>query len=463
MKNQRTSKGNSLISFPDSYTIIDIETTGLSPNHDQIIELSALRIRDNSIIESFSSLVKPVPDSTGMYINEFIETLTGITNDMLSSAPDLFPALQDYLTFLGDDILVGHNVNFDINFLYDNSKKMFSKPLCNDFIDTMKIFCKLYPEYPSHRLEELARKYSINYSGAHRSLTDCQITAECYNSLRNDISSKYESLDAFITHCSQPYRQLRSADIISTVDYVDPSNPLFGKVFVFTGVLDKMKRNDAMQIVVNHGGINGDRVTQKTNYLVLGDNSYCSSIKDGKSSKQKRAEVLKLNGCDIDIIPESVFYDMIPNQESIFMSTDTCISSLSNIISSSIYSDVEKHTMQMLLAKDKEIINYLETETDEKRLQTLHQKATTDNKDLRKLLHLPITKELRYMQKDGSYFSPCKVISFQIVAWYKESNSPSLEITLETNQTIRILCEYFSHMQKPSFERDIHEQEKNIE
>jgi len=63
--------------------------------------------------------------------------------------------------------------------------------------------------------------------------------------------------------------------------------------------------------VVNRGGINGDSVTRKTNYLVLGNNAYCSSIKDGKSTKHKKAESLKLKGQDIEIVPENVFYDML--------------------------------------------------------------------------------------------------------------------------------------------------------
>ena len=72
-----------------------------------------------------------------------------------------------------------------------------------------------------------------------------------------------------------------------------------------------MKRKDAMQIVADIGGINQDNVTAETNYLILGNNDYCSTIKDGKSIKQKKAEKLKLKGNDIDILPENVFYDMI--------------------------------------------------------------------------------------------------------------------------------------------------------
>ena len=80
---------------------------------------------------------------------------------------------------------------------------------------------------------------------------------------------------------------------------------------MFTGVLERMSRKEAMQLVADSGGINGDTVTQKTNYLVLGNNDYCKSIKDGKSNKQKKAEKLKASGLDIEIIPESVFYDMV--------------------------------------------------------------------------------------------------------------------------------------------------------
>jgi len=68
-----------------------------------------------------------------------------------------------------------------------------------------------------------------------------------------------------------------------------------------------------MQLVADFGGINEDTVTKQTNFLVLGNNDYCSTIKDGKSTKQKKAEAYKLKGSDIEIISENVFYDMINN------------------------------------------------------------------------------------------------------------------------------------------------------
>ena len=72
-----------------------------------------------------------------------------------------------------------------------------------------------------------------------------------------------------------------------------------------------MSRRDAAQFVVDFGGICDEGITKKTNYLILGNNDYCKTIKDGKSTKHKKAEQYKLNGYDIEIISEDVFYNMI--------------------------------------------------------------------------------------------------------------------------------------------------------
>ena len=87
------------------------------------------------------------------------------------------------------------------------------------------------------------------------------------------------------------------------------------KVCVFTGTLERMQRKDAMQLVVNLGGSCGDSVTAKTNFLILGNNDYCTTIKDGKSTKQKKAEALILKGNDLQIISETTFYDMISEDD----------------------------------------------------------------------------------------------------------------------------------------------------
>lgn len=309
----RDFKGSSIFEIPDDYVVIDIETTGLSPEYDSIIEVAAIKYASGKEIDRFSSLIRPQENDDGLYIDDFISNLTGITNEMLASADDASSVLPKYNEFIGDYTLIGHNVNFDINFLYDNFNLYLSKPLKNNFIDTMRISRNLHPEETHHRLKDLTKKYSIPRLNEHRALEDCIMTHSVLCSLLNEISTLYSSYNSFLSLINERHKKktLKSSDICTDKTEFDVSHPLYQKVCVFTGTLEKMIRREAMQLVVDHGGINGDSVTKKTNYLILGNNDYCKSIKDGKSSKQKKAEKLKLEGLDIEIISENVFYDMI--------------------------------------------------------------------------------------------------------------------------------------------------------
>ena len=104
---------------------------------------------------------------------------------------------------------------------------------------------------------------------------------------------------------------LHAKDIHATNSVFDDNSSIFGKIFVFTGTLEKMSRREAMQLVLDSGGLCGDGVNMSTNYLVLGNNDYCTTIKEGKSNKQKKAERLQLSGFDIETISENVFYNML--------------------------------------------------------------------------------------------------------------------------------------------------------
>ena len=135
---------------------------------------------------------------------------------------------------------------------------------------------------------------------------------KCFYAIKEEIKQKYTSFEEYATPRKRNLTNyLRAKDIHTEASDFDPESPFYSKTCVFTGTLERIVRKDAMQIVANLGGINSDSVTKKTNYLILGNNDYCKSIKDGKSSKQKKAEKYKLEGQAIEIIPENVFYDMI--------------------------------------------------------------------------------------------------------------------------------------------------------
>lgn len=299
----RPGKGRSLLAFPQDYTVIDIETTGLDPQWNEIIELSGLRVRGGEVCDTFSSFVKPEYE-----IDDFITQLTGITNEDVADAPVIDDILPRFLAFVGSDVIVGHNVHFDVNFIYDAAER-FGSVVSNDIVDTMRLSRHILPNLPHHRLADVAGALGVHQEGAHRALVDCETTHAVLRALQAAAGASGIDLSAI----SRSHGGVKAADISAAPGMEQPDNPLYGKVCVFTGAL-RIPRKDAMQAVVNLGGICGDSVTAKTNYLILGNNDYCTSIEDGKSSKQKKAESLILKGNDLQILSESVFFDLISDK-----------------------------------------------------------------------------------------------------------------------------------------------------
>lgn len=308
----RESKGRSIIAFPDTYCVIDVETTGRSPQWDHIIEVAALKISDGQEVGRYSSLIQPPSMPGGNYIDEFIAALTGITDEMLESAPFAPDVLAEFASFVGDTPVVGHYVGFDINFLYDSFDRYLDRPFSSDYIDTLRIARKLHPEMSHHRLADLVDLFSITHNDAHRAMGDVEATAECFVRLKDEAFEHHGSEEEFQkAFQSGGSHSVKAADIQGDAQKIDEDSPIFGCACVFTGKLEKFTRAEAMQIVADLGGINQDGVTKTTRYLILGNNDYCASVKDGKSNKQKKAEKWALKGTGIEILPESVFYDML--------------------------------------------------------------------------------------------------------------------------------------------------------
>lgn len=191
-KNIRTYKGRSVIDFPRDYTVIDIETNGLMYDCCEIIEISALKYANGVKIGSFSTLIKP-----SLKIDPFITKLTGITDEMVANAPGISESIIKFFDYVGNDILLGYNVNFDVNFLYDNLMRCHGIPLTNSFVDVLRIARRVLPELPNHRQVTLAEHYGISTDGAHRAGNDCEICNACYIRLQEDILLRGITLDKF--------------------------------------------------------------------------------------------------------------------------------------------------------------------------------------------------------------------------------------------------------------------------
>lgn len=189
----RDFKGKSLVENLKDYTVLDIETTGMSPNYCKILEISAIKVRDGKEVDTFSRLINPHEK-----IPSFISYLTGITNKMTEDeGGELEDVLYDFKDFLADDIIVGHNVNFDVNFLYDNFENVFDEPLTNDFVDTLKIARKYIKDIDHHKLDDLIDYYGIKARDKHRALNDCDLTNKVYKRMCKSICNEYDCFDDF--------------------------------------------------------------------------------------------------------------------------------------------------------------------------------------------------------------------------------------------------------------------------
>jgi len=179
----REYKGKSLIEFPDDYVIIDIETTGFNPKNDEIIEVGAVKVRGNEITSIFQSLIKPKNP-----ISDYISNLTGITNEMVIDASPEKEVLDSFISFVTDSVLIGHNVNFDINFLYDHCGEHLGHCFTNNFIDILGLLRNKAILFQNQDIMALCEKCAIRSTNAHRALSDCLATNDLFQYLKSQHS-----------------------------------------------------------------------------------------------------------------------------------------------------------------------------------------------------------------------------------------------------------------------------------
>ena len=148
------------------YTVIDLEMTGLNPKLDKVIEIGAVRVRGHKEAARYATLVNPRRS-----IPERVVELTGITNEEVAAGLDEDEAMQALIAFIGDDVIVGHNVSFDYSFMkqWAVNKRI---PLTLRACDTLRIARAILPGEQSKKLEDLCVYYRIERERAHRALDD---------------------------------------------------------------------------------------------------------------------------------------------------------------------------------------------------------------------------------------------------------------------------------------------------
>lgn len=206
----------------DAYIAFDLETTGLSPSNDCIIEIGAVKVLNGAILEDFSTFVDP-----GCPIPANITAINHITDTMVAGQPVIRQALTAFLVFAGDMPLVAHNASFDRAFLVA-AADLHGLELENPFADSLQMARKLFPNLPNKKLATVCEAIGYQIGQAHRALDDAKavhaIVLSCAEKQAaldqcEDAYQKHIKLDAKIREDYQAIKQ-EEADASSLLDAV---------------------------------------------------------------------------------------------------------------------------------------------------------------------------------------------------------------------------------------------------
>lgn len=298
----------SIITFPDDYIILDIETTGFSWENDRIIEIAAVLYKNGSKTDIFHTLVNPqIP------IPQTVTNLTGITQVDITGAPTLKEIKDQFISFISDYTIIGHNLRtFDIPFINTQMRVSIANPL----VDTLDLSRNVFDELSCHKLSYLCEVLRLQNAGSHRAINDVDTTHQLYLACQKPQEYNHFVADEVKRNNAQKHAKKKKAGFSPRIDVrtISPTNncgertgPLCGKVIVFTGTLT-IPREQAMQLAVDAGAILKSSVTMKTAYLVVGSQDKSLVGDDGLSTKEEKALALNASGkANIQFISEEEF------------------------------------------------------------------------------------------------------------------------------------------------------------
>ena len=159
----------------EEFVVFDIETTGLNSHTNKIIEIGAVKIKAGRIIDRYSQLINP-----GISIPYHITEITSITNEQVANQPKIDEAIEKFVEFVGDAVLVAHNAPFDMGFIKRDIKEYLNINLENSVIDTLQMARDLFPDLKKYGLGDLNKVLGLALENHHRAVDDSQATANMF-------------------------------------------------------------------------------------------------------------------------------------------------------------------------------------------------------------------------------------------------------------------------------------------
>lgn len=157
------------------FTVFDVETTGMSPSRDRIVEISGVRINCDNSREEYSTLVNPL-----MPIPKYSTRIHNITDDMVMNAPHFGQVGREFTEFAAGSTLVAHNARFDLGFLQEGLNRELMPLWEGKTMDTLPLVKKAYPGLESYKLQSLREVFHLSddVGPAHRAYADVAWTVE---------------------------------------------------------------------------------------------------------------------------------------------------------------------------------------------------------------------------------------------------------------------------------------------
>lgn len=173
--------------FDQEYVVYDTETTGLNSGVDQMIEIGAVKVKNDEIIDRFDELI-----ACDRALPKIITELTNITDDMLVGCDSEENVTRRFLEFVGDLPLVAHNAGFDISFVSNACKKYNLGQFNNTVVDTMGLARNMYPDWRNHKLSTLVRNLDVEWDEDkhHRADYDCEGTSKCFYKMLYELKNQ---------------------------------------------------------------------------------------------------------------------------------------------------------------------------------------------------------------------------------------------------------------------------------
>jgi DNA polymerase-3 subunit epsilon len=191
------------------FVAFDIETTGLTPVVDRIVEIGAIKFRNGDVLETFQELIDPqMPISPGAF------AVNGITDEMVRGKPTIDEVLPRFIEFLGESVPVAHHAPFDVGFLTYDISRLNLTPADNPVLDTCTIPKQLFPHAHGYSLEHLVAFLNIPAGVFHRALADAEACMELFNRCVDEMGRPEQTTIEDILDLNGPPLSLCSGEIM---------------------------------------------------------------------------------------------------------------------------------------------------------------------------------------------------------------------------------------------------------